>query len=482
MINTVRARLALWYVAALGSVLIFFAAGVYILFSKTLENRVDDKLRSAAQVTELALNHEIEEHGGREAGEDSVRDVLRTMHQTSFPQTEIAVWDGKRLVAHKPGLSGIGKADDPGDTTAPASIQTIHLNKKHYRVLTTEVTVPFIGAKYQITANESMDNAEAELANLRQVLFLSVPLFVVLSAAGGYLLARKSLQPVSDMAQTMERITSANLDERLMIRNHTDEFGRLGETFNRLLDRIAQAFGQQQRFMADASHELRTPLSIALTAAQFTLQKPDRDSAELRDALLIVEEQLRRLKRIVEDMFVLAQADAGAYKPSFSPIYLSDLADETVRAARVLAQAKGVNLRDSRPRGDFDYEGDEGLLRQLFLILLDNAVKYTNKGGSVELKLAAERGGYTLEVNDTGVGIPTPDQPFIFERFYRSDKARSRRESAAGSGTGLGLAIAKWIAELHGGAISVSSSSAGTNFRVWLPYRQLQLSPATSSD
>jgi heavy metal sensor kinase len=476
MISTVRARLALWYVAALATALILFSTGVYILFSKALQNRVDDELRSAAQVTALALNHEIEEHGGREPGETSVRDVLRTMHQTSFPQTEITVWDGKRLVAHKPGLSGMGIAGNPTDNSTPASIRTIHLNQKRYRVLATEAKVPFIGGRYQITANESMDDAEAELANLRQILFLSVPLFVVLSAAGGYLLARKSLRPVSDMAHTMERITSANLDERLAIRNRSDEFGRLGETFNRLLDRLGQAFGQQQRFMADASHELRTPLSVALTAAQFTLQKPDRESAELRDALAIVEEQLKRLKRIVEDMFVLAQADAGAYKPSLSSIYLSDLADETVRAARVLANAKGVELRESRPSGDFDYEGDEGLLRQLFLILLDNAVKYTNRGGLIELKLAAEHDGYALEVSDTGVGIPAPDQPFVFERFYRSDKARSRRESASGSGAGLGLAIARWIAELHGGAISMSSSSVGTCFRVWLPYRHVQLS------
>jgi two-component system, OmpR family, sensor kinase len=471
-INTVRARLALWYVAALSGVLILFSAGVYVLFSRTLQNRLDGELLSAAQVTQLALNHEIEEHGGRDAGEASLRDVLRTMHQISFPRTAIAVWDGSRLVADKSGLHGLNTLAMKPQPGSRRSVRTVQVSGIRYRVLVTDARVPIINANYQVTVNEWLGDAEAELANLRYVLLLSVPLFVILSAAGGHFLARKSLRPVSDMARTMERITSANLDQRLTIPNRADEFGRLGETFNRLLDRLGQAFAHRQRFMADASHELRTPLSVALTATQFTLQKPDRDSTELREALTVVEEQLRRLKRIVEDMFVLAQADAGAYKPSFSPVYLSDVADEVLRAARVLAHAKGIEIVDSRPGDDFDFEGDEGLLRQLILILLDNAVKYTDSGGLVELKLATEQDGYALQVRDTGVGIPEADQPLIFERFYRSDKARSRRDSGAGSGAGLGLAIAKWITEVHGGAISVFSSSSGSNFRVWLPYRR----------
>lgn len=470
MIDTVRARLALWYVAALSTVLIFFSAGVFVLFSSTLQNRLDGELRSAAQVTGLTLNHEIEEHGGREAGEASVRDVLRTMHQTSFPDIAIEVWDNTRLVAEKSGLRGLSRSHVPRHSSEGSLLGTLAVAGMRYRYFVTEVKVPFINARYQVTANESLQAVEAELANLRYVLLLSVPLFIVLSAAGGFFLARKSLRPVSDMAQTMERITSANLDQRLAIHNRADEFGRLGETFNRLLDRLGQAFAQQQRFMADASHELRTPLSVALTAAQFTLQKPGRDQAELRDALSVVEEQLRRLKRIVEDMFVLAQADAGAYKPSFSPLYLNDLADEALRAARVLAQAKGIEIKECPDARDYEFEGDEGLLRQLLLILLDNGVKYTNPGGLVELKLEAQEGGYTLEVRDTGGGIAPSDQPLIFDRFFRSDKARSRGNSSGGSGAGLGLAIAKWIAELHDGSISVLSSTSGTMFRVWLPY------------
>jgi heavy metal sensor kinase len=469
-INTVRTRLTFWNTAALTAVLLLFSIGVYVLSARLLRARLDASLRASAQVTELALNHEIEEHGGRERGEASVRDVLRTMHQTSFPRTAIAVWDQNRLVAEKSGLSGRGAGDVPLDVRRLSGMRSFRYNNIEYRVLTVDAPVSFIAARYQVTVNESTEDIGAELSNLRRVLLLSVPLFVLLCALGGYLLARKSLQPVADMAAAVERISSANLNERLPIPNRSDEFGRLAKTFNSLLNRLERSFGDQQRFMADASHELRTPLSVALTAAQVTQQNPDRDKDELRESLSVVEEQLRRLKRIVEDMFVLAQADAGAYQPVITPVYLSDIADEALRAARILALGKNIEVGQVKDGPDLEFEGDEGLLRQLMLILLDNGLKYTPEGGHVGLRLKQVNGGYEIEIADDGPGIPVSEQRLIFERFYRTDKARSRSKPGMGSGAGLGLAIARWITDLHGGSISVSSSPRGTTFRVWLPH------------
>ncbi|HYI92449.1 MAG TPA: ATP-binding protein [Bryobacteraceae bacterium] len=469
-INTVRARLTLWNIAAMTVVLLLFSTGVYALSARLLLAQLEAELRSAAQITELALNHEIEEHGGREKGEANVREVLRTMHQTSFPRTAVAIWHNDRLVAQKPGLLGREAADIPHALRRQPGTRAFLQDGREYRILTAQAPVPFIGATYQVTVNESTEDMESDLANLRRALLLSVPLFVLLSAIGGYLMARKSLQPVADMAAAVERVSSANLNEHLPIANPRDEFGRLTETFNSLLDRLEQAFGNQQRFMADASHELRTPLSVALTAAQVTLKNPDRDRTELLDALSLIEEQLRRLKRIVEDMFVLAQADAGAYQPAVEPVYLNDIAEEALRAARMLARGKNIDLKDFRDGEDMNFRGDEGLLRQLMLILLDNAVKYTPEGGQVSLRLAQREDGYEIEVTDTGPGIPQADGNLIFERFYRSDKARSRRHAGAGSGAGLGLAIARWITGLHGGTISVSSSPDGATFRVRLPH------------
>lgn len=470
MNSTIRFRLTVWYVAASASILLAFSAGVYWLFSRALYERLDSTLRSAAQVTALSLNHELEEHGGREAGEESVRLVLHTMYQTSFPRTSIAVWDGERLVAEKIGSAGLPARNVPHTEAEASGIHTIRVDGAPYRLSFSEAPVPLIQGSYQVTVNESLNNLEAELANLRSILLIAVPFCIVLAAAGGFLLARQSLIPVSQMALTVDHISSANLEQRVPIYNPSDELGRLGETFNRLLDRLEQAFGQQQRFMADASHELRTPLSVALTAAQFTLQKPDRDPREFREALSLIQEQLRRLKRVVEDMFTLAQVDAGAYQPDIAPLYLDEIAGEAVRAAHVLARAKHIELITSLQTGEYEYEGDEGLLRQLLLILLDNAVKYTPNGGQIHLTLKPFDGGYAVEVQDTGPGIEPADQALIFDRFYRVDKARSRRDPGAGSGAGLGLSIARWIAELHGGSISLESSASGSTFRICLPY------------
>jgi two-component system OmpR family sensor kinase len=468
-ISSVRWRLTLWNIAALTAVLLLFSIGVYVLSERLLHQRLEGTLQSAAQVTELTLNHEMEEHGGRERGEPSIREVLRTMHQTSFPGTAIAIWDENVLVAEKPGLHGLDAADLPVETRQEAGVRHFRRGNTEYRVLTVDADIPAIGATFTVTVNESTADIQHDLANLRRVLYLSVPIFILLCAVSGYVLARKSLQPVAEMAYAVERISSANLDERLPVSHRSDEFGRLGDTFNSLLDRLERSFADQQRFMADASHELRTPLSVAITAVQVALQNPERNEAEFRDALSVVEEQLRRLKRIVEDMFILAQADAGAYQPYLAPVYLSDITDEALRAARILAARKNIEVSEEKDGPDLEFHGDEGLLRQLMLILLDNAVKYTPEGGHVGLRVRQRTGAYEIEVSDDGPGISDSEQKLIFDRFYRTDKARSRRNPGAGGGAGLGLAIARWIAELHSGSISVSSSPSGTTFCVWLP-------------
>src|SRR5436190_12752518 len=187
-INTVRSRLTFWSVATLTTVLLLFSIGVYVLSSRMLHERLDASLRSAAQVTELSLNHEIEEHGGRDAGEASVRDVLRTMHQTSFPRSAIAVWDGNRLVADKPGLDGLPSSDLPRDAVARPGIRSFTHRSIEYRLLTVSAFVRSVGGEYRVTVNESTRDIDSELANLRGVLLLLVPLSVLLCAFGGYLL------------------------------------------------------------------------------------------------------------------------------------------------------------------------------------------------------------------------------------------------------------------------------------------------------
>ncbi|MGC4014780.1 MAG: histidine kinase dimerization/phospho-acceptor domain-containing protein [Luteolibacter sp.] len=193
--------------------------------------------------------------------------------------------------------------------------------------------------EYMIVSGESELETEREVATLRQSFLLGVPIAVLLSALGGYWLARKSLAPVVLISQTVETITSRNLERRVPILNPGDELGLLAQTFNRLLERLGTSFEQQRRFMADASHELRTPVSVAHTATEVTLEKPNRTEAEYREALQIIDGQLRRLKRVVEDMFLLARADSGAVPLRLSKFYLDELLADTAAAACVSARS-----------------------------------------------------------------------------------------------------------------------------------------------
>jgi signal transduction histidine kinase len=263
--------------------------------------------------------------------------------------------------------------------------------------------------------------------------------------------------------------------------------GQLASTFNELLARLDASFDLQRQFMADASHELRTPLSVMRTTAQVILERPRRDENEYRNALAMIDDQTRRLARIVDDMFTLARADAGRRPLAHSALYLDELIVETARAAGVLAARKGVTV-ETAWSPEVSYYGDEHLLRQMLLNLLDNAIKHTPAGGGVRVSLNQFEKRCELVVVDTGEGIPVEAQSHIFERFYRADKARSRSDvnpngangadeadeaNGAGGGAGLGLSIAQWVAEAHGGTIRlVRSDPTGTVFAVTLPLRQ----------
>jgi heavy metal sensor kinase len=362
------------------------------------------------------------------------------------------------------------------------SFLTIESNSVRYRVAVANVWVPSSRAQYRVVANESLQPIEAEMRTVAELLLLTVPICLMLAAAGGYFLARKSLAPVLGMARTAEQISSHNLDQRLEASNTHDELGLLADTFNRVFERLQQAFRQQRRFMADASHELRTPISVALTATQVSLKGRSRDSEELYDTLEVVQSQMLRLRRVVEDMFTLAQADSGVFEPTRTTLYLDEVLLESLRAARVLGHARGVEIQVGHLACEAEYQGDEGLLKQLLLILLDNAVKYTSVGGHIEVSLTASHGRYRISVADTGCGISTVDQPYIFDRFYRADKSRSRQHPGAGSGAGLGLAIAQWITHLHGGNIRLEKSDLhGSVFRLDLPLREEHPSPAVKT-
>lgn len=291
-------------------------------------------------------------------------------------------------------------------------------------------------------------------------------MILLIASVGGYFLARKTLAPIALMNRQTRRITAESLTARLDVTNERDELGSLAATINDLLARFETAFQEQQRFIADASHELRTPVAILRGETEIALEK-DRTAVEYRDSLRLIGEEAERLTRIVTDIFTLAGAVPGNPPLFKEPLYLNDVVADCVRAAEILCAPKRQSMVCS-PLPEIAIEANEDLLKQMLLNLLDNAIKYTPSGGDVFVSLEEHEGVATVLVRDTGIGIPLQDQPHIFERFYRVDKARSRKVG----GAGLGLAIARWIAEAHQGEVNVESPNGqGTTFCVTLPLK-----------
>lgn len=464
MFDSVRVRLTLWFTGILALILAVFATGVHLLVSQRLYGELDKSLRSTTDVIAASLKHEVDEHQGRVAGEQLFAGVLQTIHQAAFPRQAISVFDGARLVAAKPGLDG---RTLPREGVGSAGLWNLPGAGGDQRIAVVDVMLPAAGRTYTIAVAEPVERTRAELADVRGILFIAVPFALLLAAGSGYVLARKSLAPVAAMTEQVNLMPSGRPGERLRVANPHDELGRLAVTFNGLLHRLDEALDQQRRFMADASHELRTPISISRTAAEVTLEGGDRDAAEYREALSVVAAQMQRLTRVVHDMFTLARADSGAYAVERRPFYLNDAVAEAMAAARLLAIPKQIRLH-SRPLPESPYFGDEDLIRQLIVILLDNAIKYTPDGGSVDISIEP---GYTILVSDTGIGMPEEAQEKIFERFYRIGKARSRSAANRSGGAGLGLAIGRWIAQVHGGTLRVrcSKPGEGSTFGVELP-------------
>jgi signal transduction histidine kinase len=296
-------------------------------------------------------------------------------------------------------------------------------------------------------------------------LFWAIPALLAVSALGGYFMSRRALKPVDRLTAAVRSISIGNLSERLPIRGPRDELQRLAETSNEMLARLEAAFVQIKRFTADASHELRSPLSYVQTVAEYALR--DRSlQPETREAFEEILAESREATHLLEDMLVLARADAGQTDMRFEPTDLAELVEDVCERARGAASAKRHALIVHRTNGAHCIvQGDRSSLRRLLWTLVDNAIKYTPEGGHVEVELEHAGAEAMLSVRDSGIGIPKDLLPRIFERFFRADPARSQVD-----GTGLGLAIAKWIADVHHAELRVESTEGeGSAFTVVFP-------------
>jgi two-component system OmpR family sensor kinase len=469
MLDSVRVRLTLWYVGVLALLLIGFSVAVYTVMSSILYGRVDAVLSPVVGGTVPMLAKESDEPGGVVF---APRHALKAL---SFPDTSLAIFTPEgRLIAEK--SVGDYRSKPPPDIALLAlnevrkyTTRAKSANSGMYREAATKINIPVVHKTYVIVASQSLEPVLRQLDTLRRVFYIALPAVLLLAGFGGWFLARKSLAPVVAMSEQARRIGAENLDERLTIANPRDELGRLASTLNELLSRVSAAFSRQRQFIADASHELRTPVSVIQTATAVALDREHRQEDEYRGVLGMIDGQVRRLSRIVENLFRLTRADSGQYILNPHDLYLDELLTETARAATLLAAPKGISVEIPDLR-EAPYFGDEDMLRQMISNLLDNAIKYTPPGGRIGLALEAHQENYAISVFDSGPGIPVEAQAHIFERFFRADKSRSGRENSGDGGAGLGLSIARWVAEAHQGRLSLQcSDERGSTFVAVLP-------------
>jgi signal transduction histidine kinase len=479
---SIRYRLTLWNVAILCGILLLFGGLVYAFLGYSLNKAIDDSLQQ--QYNQIRDNAGFSLKWDRSAGRVNLVTDLRP---DTFGSDRLAIYI--QLAQLDGSIPEGGRSSNLEDRSLPLSEQVLQQVRDGGTVLEGEVSVdghpirifsgplslPISGDREPrivgvIQVGRSLEQMERTMALLRFLLIGGGVTSLAVAALAGLTLAGAALAPLDRLAQAARAIgASRDFSRRVELPPSEDEVGQLALTFNEMLaqlqaahNSLAASLETQRRFVADASHELRTPLTTIRGNVGLLRRVADVDPADREAALADIDSEAVRMSRLVSQMLSLARADAGAaINPQ--PLDLAPIVQDSGRQLMILAGATG--LRSTvEPLEAARVLGDRDALRQLLLILIDNAVKYTPPPGSVRLGLRRGDQEAIIEVVDTGIGIAPEDQERIFERFYRVDPARS------GNGAGLGLAIARWLAEAQGGRIEVESTPGqGSAFRVRLP-------------
>ncbi len=450
---SIRARLTMWYSSLLAAGLILFGGVVWLMVSHSLRNALDESLAAQAQGVATVISTEFDaahpQHLDEEMGE----------YVEATPEgglVEIRDPRGRAIVTSQ--AVALARA---GSTRDGFGVQTS--GTRRYRTLIQTATAG--GGQYRTLVAAPLDPTEATLSRIRIVMLWTLPVVLLIASGGGYWISRRALAPVDALTAAARSTGIENLSQRLAVPASGDELARLAETWNGMLERLEGAVGRLSRFTADASHELRTPIALIRATAELTLRR-ERPPETYREALGQIMNESERMTRLVEDLLLVARADAGLPALPLERIELSPLVQDVCQQGEILARERQLELSAQIPEQPVFVEANDPALRRLLLLLLDNAVKYTPAGGRITVTVGSDPAGSVVAVSDTGVGIPESALPHVFERFYRVDESRNRDAG----GAGLGLSIAKWIAERHHASLEAESESGrGSTFRVRFP-------------
>ena len=462
---SIRLRLTLWYTAILAVCLLAFTFLLYSMVKGELQEGIEDDVEERTALLNGLMTFDA---GGRPtlANLPADKHLEDTFHRL-LDLSGAVISDNSDIYGPVPiQPAALDEANSGGDhlgvTSGPDGGTLI---------LTTAIIRNGDVAGY-LQVGESREEVVDALSSLISVLFRTLPLALGAAAIVGWWISSRALKPVNQVTAMAREISDGDLSRRLNLQLPNDEVGRLASTFDVMIERLDQMVRRQRQFTADASHELRTPLAAIRGQVDVALRQP-RDAGVYRATLTSINGQLQRMTRLVEALLMLARSEAGALRLEEEVIELHTLVDMAREVAAPLAAQKGLVLNvEGGPRGAI--LGDEALLIQLLLNLVDNAIRYTHRG-SVTVGWDVIADNALIYVRDTGPGIAPEHIDRIFEPFYRIDPSRSDTR-----GTGLGLAICRWIARSHGGEVYVESRgpNQGTTFTV--VFRALQMPPRQS--
>ena len=451
---SLRIRLTLLYTALMGGIILLFGVVSFQLISVTLIDQVDTLLENTSN--ELIKNIRLDNNGNLT--------ILPSPNLEFANNVYIQVWSrDNELIEASMNIRWLKKPLDPrGRHSAKPLFRDVIIEGAHIRVLSVPLTIGErpIGV---LQVGASLAIVDATQSRMLTALIFGVVIAMALSALSVSITTYRSLAPLNSVTQTALHITRADdLSRRIPYQGSPDdEIGQLIHAFNQTLSRLENLFHAQRQFVADVGHELRTPLTVI--KGNVSLMRKYGSDDEL---LGIIENEVDRLTRMVEDLLLLAQAESGKLPLDFSLVELDTLILEVLQQTKVLAHDK-VSLHI----GEIDQVlvcGDHDRLKQVFINLISNAIKYTPDGGEVVIAVGKVKDKARIIISDTGQGIPKEELPHIFERFYRAEKSRTRSKDR--KGFGLGLSIAYWIVRNHGGQIDVDSKvGKGTTVCVWLP-------------
>lgn len=459
-VRSVGVQLTFWYSGILILILLILGGFTYFKLSRDLLNNVDGILKhESLEVTNAAV---LKDGMISVYKEKYVDDDL----QSTAEYYQIVSPTGK-IVYRSESVRGFVLPLDRSHLQSLQQDKPIVYNTSIKDVPVRMMVIPFKienQAGYVLQMAVSLEGVEHASRDLLWNLLVFFPIGIILAACGGRLLTRRYLRPIDKIIEDANSIEAESLGYRLKQKKVKDEIGQLIDTLNQLFGRLQNSFHQIRRFTADASHELSTPLTIMRGEAEVAL-KSQRTSEEYRQVIETIIEEIERMSNIVDDLLTLSSIDSGEVRLSLSDVYLDEIITNVYEQGKVLAQDKKITVELDGVQ-HIPVRGDKHRLHQVFLNLIDNAIKYTPAGGRVLLSMVVENEGVSITVADTGIGIQKDHLNKVFDRFYRVDKARSRELG----GSGLGLSIVRSIVELHKGKVSVESKlEEGSKFTIWLP-------------